>query len=184
MSIPSTPLPARSFLSVLGVHWEEFWDDLRPRLEALLGEIDYESDLIPFTQTSYYDQEMGRPITRRILSFSLPLTMDDLPRIKVATNALENEYARDGRRRFNLDPGYITQERLVLATGKNFSHRIYLEQGIWADLTLIFHKGDWFDLPWTFPDYAGAEIKAHLTRIREMYKHDLKHIRDTSCPKV
>lgn len=184
MSIPCTPLPARSFLSVLGVDWGEFWDDLRPRLEALLGEIDYESALIPFTQTAYYNQEMGQPITRRILSFSRPLALDSLPGIKLATNALENERAKDGRRQFNLDPGYITQERLVLATGKNFSHRIYLDQGIWADLTLIFHKGDWFDLPWTFPDYATAEIKQHLTRIREMYKNDLKHIKDASCPKV
>ena len=74
------------------------------------------------------------------------------------------------------------QERLVLATGKNFSHRIYLGQGIWADLTLMFHKGDWFDLPWTFPDYATPEIKAHLTRIRDMYKDQLK--KDASCPKV
>ena len=84
---------------------------------------DYESALIPFTQTAYYNKEMGQPIARRILSFSRPLALDGLPEIKLATNALENERARDGRRLFNLDPGYITLERLVLATGKNFSHR-------------------------------------------------------------
>lgn len=184
MSVPCAPLPARPFLSVLGVDWSGFWSGLRPRLEALLGDIDYESALIPFTQTAYYNKEMGQPIARRILSFSRPLALDGLPEIKLTTNALENERARDGRRLFNLDPGYITLERLVLATGKNFSHRVYLGQGIWADLTLIFHKGDWFDLPWTFPDYATPEIKEHLTRIRDMYKHDLKHAKDAPCPKA
>lgn len=184
MSVPCEPLPARPFLSVLGVDWDRFWDDLRPRLETLLGDIDYESAPIPFTQTDYYNTEMGSPIVRRILSFARPLAMDGLAAIKLATNAFEDEGARNGRRIFNLDPGYITQERLVLATGKNFSHRVYLGQGIWADLTLIFHKGDWFDLPWTFPDYATSEIKEHLTRIRTMYKHDLKFMKDTPCLKA
>lgn len=173
MSTPAIPAAAKTFLSVLSASWDSFWPELRPRLQELLGGIDYESELLPFTQTTYYDRELGAPITRRILSFAPPLAMDKLAVVKLATNNLENEWVRDGRRLFNLDPGYITQERLVLATGKNFSHRIYLTDGIWADLTLIFHKGDWFDLPWTFPDYATSEIKEHLTRIRDMYKNSL-----------
>ena len=174
MSTPAIPKPAKTFLSVLSARWPEFWPALRPRLEALLGPADYESEPILFTQTSYYDAELGAPITRRILSFETPLPMDRLAENKLATNALELEWTRSGQRLFNLDPGYITQERLVLATGKNFSHRVYLGQAIWADLTLIFHKGDWFDLPWTFPDYATTDIKAHLSRIRDMYKASLQ----------
>lgn len=174
MSTPAIPQPAKTFLSVLSARWDEFWPDLRPRLETLLGPIDYESELIPFTQTSYYDAELGAPIFRRILSFAPPLAMDRLAEVKLATNALELEWTVAERRLFNLDPGYITQERLVLATGKNFSHRVYVGQGIWADLTLIFHKGDWCDLPWTFPDYATPEIKAHLSRIRDRYKASLQ----------
>jgi len=177
MSTPFIPLPARALLSVLSARWDRFWPDLVPRIENILGRIDYESDLIPFTQTRYYDRELGNPISRRILSFARPLAMDGLAAIKLATNNLEEEWSASGQRLFNLDPGYLTQERLVLATGKNFSHRVYLSHGIWADLTLIYHKGEWFDLPWTFPDYATAEIKTHLTRIREMYKNDLKHMR-------
>jgi hypothetical protein len=173
MSTPTIPAAAKTFLSVLSADWDSFWPRLRPRLQELLGEIDYESDHIPFTQTSYYDRELGSPITRRILSFAPPLAMDKLAAVKLATNSLEHEWSRDGARLFNLDPGYITQERLVLATGKNFSHRVYLTDGIWADLTLIFHKGDWFDLPWTFPDYASPAIKEHLTRIRDLYKNSL-----------
>ena len=187
MSTPKIPLPGRTFLSVLSARWDEFWPDLRPRLKLLLGEIDYESQPIPFTQTSYYDHELGTPITRRILSFDRPLPLDGLVDVKLATNELEEEWSEAGKRLFNLDPGYITQERLVLATGKNFSHRVYLSKGIWADLTLIFHKGDWFDLPWTFPDYATPEIKKHLTAVRAMYKAGLTHSttpKDTPCPKV
>lgn len=173
MSTPRIPVPARAFLSVLSSQWARFWDALLPELEKILGPVDYQSPLIPFTQTTYYDQELGIPISRRLLSFARPLAMDQLPAIKLATNDLEQQWTQNEQRLFNLDPGYITQERLVLATGKNFSHRIYLHQGIWADLTLIFHKGQWFDLPWTFPDYASAEIKEHLTIIRNMYKANL-----------
>ena len=132
MSTPAIPLPARSFLSILGVHWDVFWTDLRPRLVELLGPVDYESVPIPFTKTSYYDRELGTPISRRILSSSRLLSMDDLPGVKLATNRLEEEWRRSGRRLFNLDPGYVTQERLVLATGKNFTHRVYLGRGIWT----------------------------------------------------
>lgn len=187
MSTPRIPLPARSFLSVLSARWDEFWPVLRPRLEDLLGTVEYESEPIPFAHTGYYDSELGTPITRRILSFSRPLALDALAGVKVATNRLEAEWTRDGRRLFNLDPGYITQERLVLATGKNFTHRVYLSQGIWADLTLIFQRGDWRDQPWTFPDYTMPEIKAHLTAIRDLYKSDLNHLtehKDMPCPKV
>ncbi|ACU90974.1 DUF4416 family protein [Desulfomicrobium baculatum] len=187
MSIPILPLPGRAFLSVLSARHDEFRPMLRPRLEEILGPIDYESQPIPFNRTSYYDSELGTPISRHILSFERPLPLDGLAEVKLATNRLEAEWALDGRRLFNLDPGYVTQERLVLATGKNFTHRVYLSQGIWADLTLIFQGGDWLDLPWTFPDYAAPAVKTHLTRIREMYRDSLKHLtslEDTPCPKV
>jgi hypothetical protein len=187
MSIPKLPLPGRTFLSVLGARWGDFWPALRPGLEEILGPVDYESEPIAFYRTGYYDAELGTPILRRVLSFERPLPLDGLAEVKLATNVLEELWARDGRRLFNLDPGYVTQERLVLATGKNFTHRVYLSRGIWADLTLIFQGGDWCDLPWTFPDYAAPEVKKHLTRLRDMYRESLKHLtssEDTPCPKV
>jgi hypothetical protein len=174
VSAPRLPLPGRVFLSVLGARWEEFWPTLRHELEEILGPVDYESKPFPFNRTGYYDAELGTPILRRVLSFEPTLPLDGLAEAKLATNRLEELWRRDGRRLFNLDPGYVTQERLVLATGKNFTHRVYLSRGIWADLTLIFQGGDWVDLPWTFPDYATQEMKTHLTRIREMYRDSLK----------
>ena len=73
----------------------------------------------------------------------------------------------------NLDPGYLLYERFVLATGKNFSHRIYIGRGIYADLTLVYQKGAYRSLPWTYPDYAADTMRAFLTTVREHYAADL-----------
>ncbi|MDD4648645.1 MAG: DUF4416 family protein [Desulfoplanes sp.] len=174
MSTPYVPAPAKAVLSILSSQWDLFWPQLRSDLENKLSGIDYLSEHIPFIQTHYYDVELGTPITRRIVGFERLLPMQELALIKMWTNSLEQQWAdKKAHRLFNLDPGYITLERLVLATGKNFTHRIYLDQGIWADLTLIFQHGQWTDLPWTFPDYATPEIKAHLNNLRTQYKNQL-----------
>ena len=76
----------------------------------------------------------------------------------------------EGKRRFNLDPGLLTLGNFVLATGKNNAHRIYLAEGIFADLTLIFRSRSYRPLEWTYPDYADAELIGILNRLREMYK--------------
>ncbi len=75
----------------------------------------------------------------------------------------------DGNRRINIDPGYINPERLILAKGKNFTHRVYLSKGIFADLTLIFQKGSFRPLEWTYPDYADPEIIGFFNDIRNKY---------------
>ena len=179
MSVPNEPLPAKLFLSILSARWEAFWPGLLEELNKTFGKADYVSEPIAFVQTSYYDKELGTPISRRVLGFEELVPQDRLPEIKLATNALEEKYARkDGNRIFNLDPGLITLERLVLATGKDFTHRIYLGQGIRADLTLIYTGGGWQKLPWTFPDYAGPELQAHLTRLRDAYKQEITRERE------
>ena len=172
MSTPRIPKPGKLILSILSARWEKFWPELLPVLEKKMGKVDYQSELIPFTETRYYDEELGTPIFRRILAFSPLVPLDILPAIKLWTNTIENNYAQHQKRIFNLDPGILTHERLVLATGKNFTHRIYLRDGIWADLTLIYTKGDFQNLPWTFPDYASEKVKVHLRKIRELYHAD------------
>ncbi|WP_028575447.1 DUF4416 family protein [Desulfonatronovibrio hydrogenovorans] len=173
MSIPTIPKPGKPFLSILSSKWELFWPALQKKLEEHLGPADYLTDPFCFTETSYYDDELGLPISRRILSFDRLCQLDSLVWTKLFTNTLEQEHTLKGKRIFNLDPGILSMERLVLATGKNFTHRIYLGQGIWADLTLIFTKGDWQDLPWTFPDYKSEKIKTHLRTIRNRYHQQL-----------
>ncbi len=170
MSTPREPRPGVLVLSILSARWEAFWPGLADDLAQRLGPLASDSGLIPFEVTTYYQPEFGHPLWRRILSFERPLPLDGLADIKRFTNTLELARTEsDGNRLFNLDPGCLTLERLVLASGKNFTHRIYLGGGIWADLTLIYQGGHWKTLPWTFRDYASPEVQIHLTRLRDRY---------------
>ena len=117
---------------------------------------------------------MGAHLVRRMLAFKNLIRQNELPAIKLSTNRLEKEYSENGKRRVNLDPGYLLLERLVLASGKNFSHRIYLGEGIYADLTLIYQHGAFEKLPWTYPDYADQPMLAFLQQVRSKYAVDLK----------
>jgi len=170
MSVPQIPPPGKIFLSILSSKWELFWPNLLSTIEQKWGKADYISKLLDFNYTNYYDNELGVPIKRIVVSFERLVPLDSLPQLKLFTNHLETKYKQSDKRIFNLDPGLITCERLVLATGKNFTHRVYLGQGIFADLTLIYTKEKWQILPWTFPDYASHEMQKHLTNIREIYK--------------
>ncbi len=160
-------------MSILSSKWKLFRPELLVMLERNFGRADYQAGPFPFTETSYYDRELDTPISRRILTFEPLVALDGLVEAKLATNELEERFKDGDSRIFNLDPGIVTMERLVLATGKNFTHRIYLTKGIWADLTLIFTRGDWKDLDWTFPDYSSEKIKKHLRIIRTRYHEQL-----------
>jgi len=141
MSVPCKPKPLKL---VIGLFMREkaLLEPLAGALSAAFGALDLISAWMPFDYTSYYEAEMGTPLFRRLLAFKKLIGQQELPQIKVATNALEGRYMQGGRRRVNIDPGYLLHERFVLASGKNFSHRIYLGSGIYADLTLIYQKGN------------------------------------------
>jgi hypothetical protein len=127
-----------------------------------------------FDFTTYYKKEMGAPLSRRMVVFKPLIAQTQLAAIKQTTNAVEKKYQRQGRRRVNIDPGYLLPERFVLATGKNFTHRVYIGQGIYADLTLIYQKGAFRALPWTYPDYADRRLIDFLSLVRNKYMLDLK----------
>ena len=90
------------------------------------------------------------------------------------TNELETRWEVEGRRRVNVDPGILSAERLVLATGKNYIHRIYLGSGVYGDLTLIYSKGSYRPLPWTYPDYQVPETIAMFNILRKRYRMQLQ----------
>jgi hypothetical protein len=193
MSRPRPPLSAKLLCSVLSADLDALWPDVVAALEAGFGPAEIGYPAMPFPFTTYYDRELGAPLARRMLTFVRLARQDGLPGIKRFTNALEDRLTRsDGRRRVNLDPGLLTQERLVLATGKNFTHRIYLGDGIFGDLTLVFQAGSWQTLPWTFPDYASPDMREVLTDIRRRYRRDLREAasvqppdnEDIRCPKA
>ncbi len=189
MSTPREPQPGKAVLSVLaqGSWWapgqDNGWESLRAELVAHFGPVDYESEPLAFDHTDYYGPELGAPLLRRLLGFERLVPLDGLKDLKLATNELERRFARpDGTRRVNLDPGLVTLERLVLASGKNFTHRVYLGGGIWADLTLIYNKRrGWVTLPWTFPDYATEDMTRRLTALRTLYKTAIEAASSAPC---
>ncbi len=138
------------------------------------GEPDWISPEMFFDRTRYYEKEMGWPLYRRFLSFAKLIPPEMLVEVKLKTNDLERSFLEGKNRRINIDPGYISLERLVLATGKNYIHRIYLGKGIYADLTLIFKRGGFVPLDWTYPDYADPKMINEFNAIRSRYLDQIR----------
>ena len=126
-----------------------------------------------FNCTAYYNDEMGREIRRQTAAFVNLVAPESLPDIKLRTNEIETNLLRDGKRQVNIDPGLLSAERFVLATGKNFTHRVYLRDGIYADLTLVYQKGAFRPLPWTYPDYREPEFLHYLSVLRKKLRFQL-----------
>ncbi len=143
-------------------------------LSEKYGKVDFISASAPFAYTDYYTKEFGVSLIRRLIAFDRLIRPDTMPDVKLWTNSLERGLSADGLRRVNIDPGYIARSHLLLATGKGYSHRPYLRDGIYADLTLIYRNKAFQSLPWTYPDYAGGEMIGILTRIRDKYVLQLK----------
>jgi hypothetical protein len=171
---PEEPKPARLFASIIAsedVFLRQGVDDL----SLTFGETDFVSERFPFDRTDYYEKEMGKDLFRRFVTFKRLITIPSLTEIKQATNRLEVKYASpDGRRRINIDPGYLCLEHIILATTKGYSHRPYLRDGVYADLTLIFRKNSFHPLEWTYPDYRQEEVIRLFNAFRGRYLEDLR----------
>lgn len=143
-------------------------------LSFAYGQPDFISAVIPFDYTDYYCAEMGGNLVRRFVTMANLISPEDLPDIKLATNEIEDKSATDAGRQINIDPGYLSKAHLILATGKSYTHRPYLRDGIYADLTLVYQGKKFCPLPWTYPDYADERQLLMLVRIREKYLLQLK----------
>jgi hypothetical protein len=145
------------------------------RLAKRFGKIDFESALLPFTYTSYYEKEMGTGLSRKFVSFKKLIPPEKLAEIKLITNRLEQRLASGNNRLINIDPGYIDLAKLVLATTKDFRHRVFLGRGIYAEVTLFYTKktqdpqSGFTHWDWTYPDYRTPEYIGIFNRIREIY---------------
>lgn len=172
MSQPSAPPPAKL---VIGVFLKEkkLLQGVADTLCREFGSLDMLSPWFRFDYTDYYEAEMGGPLYRRMLVFRELIDQDRLAGIKYFTNSLEAGFTSEGRRGINIDPGYLLLERFVLATGKNYTHRIHVGRGIYADLTLMYQKGEYQPLPWTYPDYAADDMRAFLSLARRKYGADV-----------
>ncbi len=137
-------------------------------LEEKWGPVEFISRRFPFDYTRYYDKEMGSPLFRKFVTFRDEVDQEDLPRLKWEAKRVEGTYLHStGGRRVNIDPGLLLPERLVLATTKPFSHRPYLRQGIYADLTLVYRNRSYRPLEWTYPDYGAPETLRMMNNLRE-----------------
>ena len=171
------PLPAKLIMPMFSGDAELF--ELAERaLPAHFGPIDYRSPRVPFDHTTYYEGEFGSGLERMFLSFESLIDPSELAGVKLLTNEMELRWAKAGHRRINLDPGYVTAAKLVLATTKNREHRIYLGQGIYAEITLIYRDKNFRPLPWTYPDYRSEAYIDILRTIRGTYMRQLKALRE------
>jgi hypothetical protein len=165
MSRRAVPRAARLVVSAI-YRDERILDAALPMLTDVLGEARFVGREFPFDHTDHYSAEMGTPLFRRFLEAAATFPRDSLPDIKIGLERIERELSEEGRRKVNLDPGLVTPENFILGTGKNFTHRVYLRDGVFADLTLVFRKGAYRALPWTYPDYASGEIRSLLEGVR------------------
>ncbi|MFA7677023.1 MAG: DUF4416 family protein [Candidatus Omnitrophota bacterium] len=169
------PLPVK-FISGLIYSSEEIYLSTKSLLIHKYGQIDFESQPILFNFTDYYTKEMGSGLTRRFISFRKLRNPAEFLKIKLYCLKLEKRFAVDSHRLINVDPGYLNEAKLVLVTTKDFSHRIYLGKGIYAEVTLQYRDGSFLESPSTFPDFRTPEYKEIFTHIRDSYRRDIKKL--------
>ncbi len=144
------------------------------RLSKEFGTIALESEVLAFDFTEYYKKEMGEGLLRKWLLFDTKIEQQFIADIKLKTIGIEDEFKMNGKRRVNIDPGYVTLSKVVLPTTKDCAHRIYLKDGIYAEITLIYRKGTWQPNSWTYRDYCTEtaleffnEARQYIVRKRE-----------------
>jgi hypothetical protein len=174
MSCPHPPVPAKFFTSLISSQDELICQASRLLVEHL-GKIDLMSEQLLFDYTTYYEEEMGGGLFRRFVFFEEIFSPERILSLKGVTDRIEEGLRGESGRRINIDPGYVNSHQVVLATHKNYSHRIYAGDGVYIDLTLIYHNGGFQPLAWTYPDYRSSEIVNLFHRVRERYLQQLKN---------
>jgi hypothetical protein len=177
MGTPKEPRPGKYFIALLSAEID-LLSAVEPDLRAVLGDIDGRSRILPWAQSHYYQKEMGGGLLRRFLSFEPLLSPENLADIKLATQRIEADYRRApcdaGGRRVNIDPGYVEVGKVVLASTKNASHRIYLRGGIFAEATLLYFNAGFHGSAYTYPDYLWPETLAFFAACRTRYLAQLR----------
>jgi hypothetical protein len=180
------PSPVKLFTGVL-TSLPEILPEAERRLIALFGPIDARSAQFVFNQTHYYDEEMGTPIFRCFYGFEPLVEPAAIADVKLKTNELEAALAMafpERKRPVNLDPGYVEQSKIVLASTKNFYHRILIARGIYAEVTLHYEGGAWRSFPWTFPDFRTDHYHQFFLSLRNSYRNQLNMGTGTSVPQI
>jgi len=154
---------------------DDIYNQALAALIEQIGPVGIDTITFPFDHTDYYTAEMGSGLTRRFIAFDELMNPDRLAGVKLMTNEIEARLS-DNRdcRRINIDPGYLSLNNLVLASTKNFAHRLYLKDGIYGEITLIYQNGAFTTLPWTYPDYRDIRALGYFTQLRQNLKIKIK----------
>jgi hypothetical protein len=170
-----TPLkPVKLFIGMLAQDVSLF-TQVKESLESEYGPVDLDSPVWPWDHTQYYEKEMGTGLKRNFIFFKETVGPDDIAEIKLRSNELEEQYLNNsGGRKINLDPGYLDSAKVVLVSTKDFSHRIYLGEGIYGEVTLYYSGNNYQTLPYTFPDYRTQEYRDVFKKARKIYKIQMK----------
>jgi|OpeIllAssembly_1097287.scaffolds.fasta_scaffold12852_3 hypothetical protein len=177
MGVPHPPEKALLFFALLFAR-EAVVDSILPILGDRFGDIMHKSPMYAWSHSHYYDRELGTPVLRRFIFFGSLFDASTLPDIKLETNRLEDAFSENGKRTINIDPGYVTSSKVVLASAKDYSHRLYLGKGIYGEVALYFQGSRFNPMPYTYQDYkeqkglemfamARKELKKFMGRVRQ-----------------
>jgi len=165
--------PALLIMAAFSRH-EEALDWAAARAQQECGPIAIQSERFAHEETAFYESTMGGGLLKMFLAFEHRIDPARIVDLKHRSNAWEDECRAVGRwpesRPLNVDPGYLTEAKLVLATTKDRDHRIYLDRGIFAEVTLHFHRGAWRERPWTYPDYRRSDYHRFFDQCRELLR--------------
>ncbi len=175
------PKPVKLIIGILAADENSLQAGLESTI-GLFGARDLTSQVFGFTQTEYYKEQTGDNILRQFVSFDKLIDPGELSKIKLKTNGIEQKLAKKLALPFprpvNLDPGMIEPAKLILASTKNFSHRIYIGDNIYAELTLSYCKGEWESYKYTFPDYRETRYHGFFSRVRDRLVEQLREMKN------
>jgi len=173
------PNPVKLITGILAAD-ENYLNSAVDALAEQFGNIDLQSDVWPFKSTEYYKDQTGDNILKQYITFEKLIDPGQLAAIKHKTNQLEQQLAENSDtnlpRPVNLDPGFIEPSKLVLGSTKNFSHRVYIGDSMYAEVTLTYCRGKWQSYPYTFPDHTENRYHGFLTKVRDRLTKQLKEI--------
>ncbi len=185
MGQPIFPRPVKLLIALLSAD-TIFFTEAEKDLAKTYGPIDFASEVFPWDLTAYYREEMGENLLRRFIAFEHLIPPEELVRIKLETNEkerlLSGATSDDEPRRINLDPGYIDETKLVLASTKDQAHRLYLSQGIYAEVTLLYHHKAFHPFIYTYEDYRWPQTHEFLKKVRKRYLVQVREIERRSVP--
>ncbi len=169
--------PAKLVVGAISGH-PRAWERARAMLLERFGRFEHETGPIPFEMTGYYAEEMGEGLNRWLVSFERAISQEAVAGIKHEANRMEAEIASAGSwpvpRPVNLDPGYVTLGKMVLATTKDHAHRIAVGEDMYAEVALRFTAGHFEANPWTYADYQQESYLEFFAKVRESLRSELR----------